>query len=327
MLLVTGGAGFIGSHMCKLLRENRIEHVVFDNLERGHERATGRSPIFFGDLRDRTSIDRLFSEFDIDTVLHFAGYIEVGESVAKPSQFYRNNVAGTLNLLEAMQRAKVGKIVFSSTAAVYGEPEHTPITEDHPTRPTSPYGRTKLIAEQMLADFDKAYGVRNVCLRFFNAAGSDPEGRLGEDHRPETHLIPNVLQAIAGKRDALKLFGTDYDTPDGTCVRDYVHVMDIADAHLLAINHLDKDGESRAFNLGTGSGHSVKEVIAAAEHVTERPAKYTECARREGDPARLVASSERIKSELGWSPKHTDLRDTIAHAWAWMQEFPDGYDH
>ncbi len=327
MVLVTGGAGFIGSHMCKLLRENRVEHVVFDNLERGHERATGRSPIFFGDLRDRVSIDRLFSEFEIDTVLHFAGYIEVGESVQKPSQFYRNNVGGTLNLFEAMQRAKVDKIVFSSTAAVYGEPNSTPITEDHPTAPTSPYGRTKQMIEQMLAEFSPAYGLRSVSLRFFNAAGADPDGRLGEDHRPETHLIPNVLLAIAGKRDTLKVFGTDYDTPDGTCVRDYVHVMDIADAHLLAMKHLQDGGETRTYNLGTGTGHSVREVIKAAEKVTGKKASVEEVGRRSGDPASLVASSDKIKAELGWKPNFVDLNETIGHAWSWMKEFPGGYDH
>jgi UDP-glucose-4-epimerase GalE len=326
MVLVTGGAGYIGSHMCKVLRENRIEHVVFDNLERGHERATGRSPIFYGDLRDRTSIDRLFSEFEIETVMHFAAYIEVGESTRKPSQYYRNNLGGTLNLLEAMARAKVGKIVFSSTAAIYGEPSEVPITEDHAKQPTNPYGRSKWMVEQMLDDFDAAYGLRSVRLRYFNAAGADPDGRLGEDHRPETHLIPNVLLAIAGRRDTLKVFGTDYDTPDGTCVRDYVHVMDIADAHLLALKHLDAGGGTRAYNLGTGTGHTVKEVLHAAETVTCKLASVEEVGRRAGDPARLVASAENIKRDLGWSPNYTSLEEMIGHSWDWMREFPMGYE-
>ncbi|MEX2244301.1 MAG: UDP-glucose 4-epimerase GalE [Fimbriimonadaceae bacterium] len=327
MVLVTGGAGYIGSHMCKVLRDARIEHVVFDNLEKGHERATGRSPIFFGDLRDRVSIDRLFSEFEIDSVLHFAAYSEVGESVKKPSQYYRNNVGGTLNLLEAMARASVEAVVFSSSAAVYGEPDKVPITEGHATVPTNPYGRTKLQCEQMLADFDEAYGLRYVALRYFNAAGCDPDGRLGEDHRPETHLIPNVLLSIAGKQDTLKLFGNDYNTPDGTCVRDYVHVMDVCAAHLLALKHLQGGGKSRTYNLGTGSGHSVKEVIKAAEAVTKKKAPVQKAARRPGDPAQLVASADKIKKDLKWKPKYTDLKETIGHAWQWMREFPGGYDN
>lgn len=327
MILVTGGAGYIGSHMCKLLREKRIEHVVFDNLERGHERATGRSPLFFGDLRDRTSIDRLFSEFEISAVLHFAGYIEVGESVNKPSQYFRNNVAGTLNLLEAMARSKVTRIVFSSTAAVYGEPDSVPITEDHPTRPTNPYGRSKLMIEQMLTDFGSAYDFRSVVLRYFNAAGADPDGRIGEDHNPETHLIPNVLLTAAGKRQTIKIYGTDYETPDGTCVRDYVHVMDLCNAHLLALTHLESDGTSKTCNLGSGKGWSVREVINAAEKVVGRTVAIEESARRAGDPAWLIASNDKARSELNWTPQYNDLEETIGHAWQWMKEFPSGYDH
>ncbi len=327
MVLVTGGAGYIGSHMCKVLRENRIDHVVFDNLEKGHERATGRSPVFFGDLRDRVSVDRLFAEFEIDTVLHFAAYSEVGESVKKPSQYYRNNVGGAQNLLEAMHRANVDKLVFSSTASVYGEPNEVPISEQHDTNPTNPYGRSKQMVEQMLADFAMAYGTRHVNLRYFNAAGCDPDGRLGEDHRPETHLIPNVLLALGGKHDTFKVLGTDYDTPDGTCVRDFVHVMDLCEAHLLAMNHLQNGGDPKTYNLGTGTGNSVREVLKAAEKATGRTCPIEEVARRPGDPARLVASSEKIKQELGWSPKYTDLEETIGHAWHWMREFPNGYDN
>jgi UDP-glucose 4-epimerase len=326
MVLVTGGAGYIGSHMCKLLREKRIEHVVFDNLEKGHERATGRSSVFFGDLRDRVSVDRLFAEFEIDAVLHFAAYSEVGESTKKPSQYYRNNVGGAQNLIEAMARAKVEKIVFSSTAAVYGEPTEVPITEDHPTNPKNPYGRTKRVVEQLLDDCANADGLRYVSLRYFNAAGADPDGRFGEDHRPETHLIPNVLMALTGKRPSLRIFGEDYETPDGTCIRDYVHVMDLCDAHLLALEHLNNGGEPRTYNLGTGKGHSVKEVITAAENVAKRKAVVEVETRRPGDPARLVASAEKIKKDLGWSPKYTDLEETIAHAHHWMKEFPHGYD-
>ena len=327
MILVTGGAGYIGSHMCKLLREKRVDHVVFDNLERGHERATGRSPIFFGDLRDRTSIDRLFTEFDIDAVLHFAAYIEVGESVRKPSQYYRNNVGGTLNLLEAMIRANVRKIVFSSTASVYGAPETDLITEDHPKSPTNPYGRSKLMVETMIQDFVEAYGLRSVCLRYFNAAGADPEGRIGEDHRPETHIVPNVLMAAAGKRDTIRLYGTDYDTPDGTCVRDYVHVMDLCSAHMLALGRLEEADGFKAYNLGSGDGKSVRQVIQTAEKVTGRSVAVEEVERRPGDPPRLVASSDLARSELGWKPMYPDLKDMVAHAWHWMQEFPGGYDH
>lgn len=327
MVLVTGGAGYIGSHMCKLLRERRIEHVVFDNLERGHERATGRSPIFFGDLRDRTSIDRLFSEFEITAVLHFAGYIEVGESVERPSQYYRNNVGGTLNLLEAMTRAKVKKVVFSSTAAVYGEPEEDTISEDQPFSPMNPYGRSKVMAETMLADFSRAYGMSVTVLRYFNAAGADPDGRFGEDHSPESHLIPNVLLAAAGKRDVFKIYGTDYETPDGTCVRDFVHVMDICEAHLLALEKMSGSGEFEVYNLGSGRGWSVREVLSAAQNVVGRQVVVEEGARRKGDPTRLVASNEKAKQLLGWSPKYNDLEETIGHAWHWMKEFPAGYDH
>ncbi|MCH7944646.1 MAG: UDP-glucose 4-epimerase GalE, partial [Armatimonadetes bacterium] len=318
--------GYIGSHVCKLLRERRIDHVVFDNLERGHQRAAGKSLVFFGDVRDRVSLDRLFSEFDIDLVMHFAAYIEVGESIEKPSQFYRNNVGGTLNLLEAMTRAGLDKLVFSSTAAVYGEPEYTPIDEQHPKNPTSPYGRSKWMVEQMLDDFDHAYGLKSVRLRYFNAAGADPDGRLGEDHRPETHLIPRILMAACGKAERFKLYGTDYDTPDGTCVRDYVHVMDLADAHLRAMDRLTDHGGSDAYNLGNGEGFSVRQVLDVAQKVVGKEIPAVESGRRPGDPAILVASSDKIRSQLGWEPQYADLETIVAHAWRWMSEFPDGYD-
>ncbi|MCH8977709.1 MAG: UDP-glucose 4-epimerase GalE [Armatimonadetes bacterium] len=326
MVLVTGGAGYIGSHVCKLLRERRIDHVVFDNLERGHQRAAGKSSVFFGDVRDRVSLDRLFSEFDIDLVMHFAAYIEVGESIEKPSQFYRNNVGGTLNLLEAMTRANIDKLVFSSTAAVYGEPEYTPIDEQHPKNPTSPYGRSKWMVEQMLDDFDTAYGLRSVRLRYFNAAGADPDGRLGEDHRPETHLIPRILMAASGKADGFKIYGTDYDTPDGTCVRDYIHVMDLADAHLRAMDSLKDQGGSDAFNLGNGEGFSVRQVLDVAQKVVGKDIPAAESDRRPGDPAVLVASSDKIRSQLEWTPQFADLETIVGHAWQWMSEFPEGYD-
>ena len=326
MVLVTGGAGYIGSHVCKVLRQSRIDHVIFDNVERGHQRAAGKSPIFYGDLRDRVSIDRLFTEFQIDVVMHFAGYIEVGESVENPSQFYRNNVGGSLNLLEAMMRASVGKIVFSSTAAVYGDPKSVPIEEDHAKAPTNPYGHTKLMVEQMLQDFSQSYDLRFIALRYFNAAGSDPDCVLGEDHRPETHLIPRILMAAAGKTPGFKVFGTDYDTPDGTCVRDFVHVMDLAQAHVLAMESLLGGCESNQYNLGNGAGFSVRDVLTEAERVVDAQIPCTDEARRAGDPAQLVASSKKIAKELGWKPEYPQVGTMIEHAWKWMQEFPDGYD-
>jgi len=326
MVLVVGGAGYIGSHVIKMLRERAIPHLVFDNLERGHRSAVQSSPLFEGDLRSREDLSRVFTENpEIDTVMHFAAYIEVGESVQDPSKFYFNNVYGVLLLLEAMRDHGVGQFVFSSTAAVYGEPQEVPIPETHPKSPTNPYGDTKLAVERMLAAFDRAYGLRSVCLRYFNAAGSDPDGVLGEDHRPETHLIPRILLAASGKAPQITVFGTDYDTPDGTCLRDYVHVMDLADAHLRAIDHLRSGKPSDQFNLGSGNGYSVKEMIAAAEAVVGEQIPVAFGPRREGDPARLIASSAKAREGLGWQPQWTDMKDIVGHAWAWMSANPDGY--
>lgn len=324
MILVCGGAGYIGSHMCKLLREKQINHLVFDNLERGHKDAIQASPFVQGDLRNPADIDQVFKNHKIDLVMHFAAYIEVGESTKDPSIFWQNNVLAVHNLLEAMRTNQVGKFVFSSTAAVYGEPVQIPIQEGDQKEPTNPYGATKLTVERMLQSYDSAYDLKSVCLRYFNACGCDPDGILGEDHRPETHLIPRILLAARGD-SGFKVFGTDYPTPDGTCIRDYVHVCDLAEAHLLAIQHLQAGGSSDQFNLGSGSGYSVKEVLTAAERVVGQsiPVEYAD--RREGDPAKLVASSDKIRSKLGWTPKFTNLEEIIGHQWSWMQANPVGY--
>lgn len=325
MILVVGGAGYIGSHVCKLLREVGEPHVVFDNLEKGHHEAIKGSPFVQGDLRSPDDLGRLFDSHQFDLAMHFAAYIEVGESVAKPAEFYENNVVGVLNLVNAMRAAGVERFVFSSTAAVFGEPEYVPIDEAHPRNPTSPYGDTKLAVERLLDAYDAAYGLKSVCLRYFNASGADPDCEIGEDHTPETHLIPRALLAILGKVPPLKLFGTDYPTPDGTCIRDYIHVSDLAQAHLLAAKHLRAGMPSAKFNLGTGTGYSVREVLDAAERVTGRPVPYEEAPRRAGDPARLVASNERAVQDLGWQPRLNDLDTIVRHAWSWFEAHPDGY--
>lgn len=325
MILVIGGAGYIGSHMLALLRDRGEPHLVFDNLETGHRQALQGSRLFEGDLRHREDILRALKENSVDTVMHFGAYIMVGESVAQPSEYYWNNFVGVLNLLDAMRECAVLRLVFSSTAAIFGEPQYVPIDEEHPKNPTSPYGDTKLAVERLLASFDRAYGIQSVCLRYFNAAGSDPAGVLGEDHDPETHLIPATILAALGKTPGLKVFGTDYDTPDGTCVRDYVHVCDLAQAHLLAIRHLREGGESRQYNLGNGKGFSVREVIDTVERVVGRPIPRETAGRREGDPAVLIASSDRIKADWGWSPEYPDLATIVEHAWRWRQSHPDGY--
>ena len=325
MILVIGGAGYIGSHMCKLLREQNEPHVVFDNLETGHEQALNGSRLVRGDLRKADDIKHAIEANHVDTVMHFGAYIMVGESVQKPAEYYENNFVGVMNLLNAMRDTGVLRLVFSSTAAVFGEPEYVPIDEDHPKDPTSPYGDTKLAVERMLAAYDRAYGIKNVCLRYFNAAGADPDGVLGEDHDPETHLIPAILLAGMGKTPGLKIFGTDYDTPDGTCVRDYVHVMDLAQAHLLAIKHLRDGGDSRRYNLGNGQGFSVRQVIDTVERIMGKPIPQETSDRRPGDPATLVASSERIRKDWGWTPKYPELDTIVQHAWAWREAHPDGY--
>lgn len=325
MILVCGGAGYIGSHMIKLLRVEGIDHVVFDNLERGNAPAIKDSKFIQGDLRNRSDIAKVLDQYPISLVMHFAAYIEVGESVKDPATFWENNVFAVWNLLEECRAREIKQIVFSSTAAVYGEPSIIPIPENHPKNPANPYGETKLAVERMLGGYNDSYGIRSVCLRYFNACGADPEGELGEDHRPETHLIPRVLLAAAGRAPEITVFGTDYETPDGTCIRDYVHVSDIADAHLLAIRYLKSGGATNRFNLGSGNGFSVKEVISAAKEVVGHDFPVGNGERRPGDPARLIADSTRAREVLGWKPKYDDVRVCVRHAWNWMQANPDGY--
>jgi UDP-glucose 4-epimerase len=321
-VLVTGGAGYIGSHAVLALQKAGYEAIVLDNLVYGHREIAEdvlKVKLIVGDTSDRALLDELFASHDIAAVMHFAAYAYVGESVSAPDKYYRNNVLGTLTLLEAMLAAKIETFVFSSTCATYGVPECVPITEDAPQRPINPYGKTKLMVEDILEDFDTAYDFRSVRFRYFNAAGADPSGQLGEDHNPETHLIPLVLLTALGKRESISIFGTDYSTPDGTCIRDYIHVSDLADAHVLGLEYLLKGGETAAFNLGNGNGFSVKEIIDAARSVTEREIKAVECDRRPGDPPMLVGSAAKAKQILGWQPQFNDIREIIAHAWQWHQ--------
>ncbi len=325
MILICGGAGYIGSITAYQMQQNGFECLIFDNLRRGHKPAARDIPFIEGDLHDEALLDEVFQKYPIDAVVHFAANSLVGESVEKPLEYYDNNVCATMHLLNAMVRNNVKNIVFSSTAAVYGEPEQVPITEDLPKNPTSPYGETKLAIEKMLAWCDRAYGVKSVCLRYFNAAGALPDGSLGEDHTPESHLIPLVLQVALGKREHIGIFGDDYPTKDGTCIRDYIHVLDLADAHCRAVIHLLDGKDSDRFNLGSGEGYSVNEIIALSREITGHaiPAKVTP--RRAGDPAVLIASSARAKETLGWAPKYS-LRDIISSAWAWHSSHPNGYE-
>ncbi|MCX7893537.1 MAG: UDP-glucose 4-epimerase GalE [Burkholderiales bacterium] len=316
-VLVVGGAGYIGSHMVKMLAARGHAVVTLDNFSTGHRDAVVAGRVVEADLADRAALDALFASGRFDAVMHFASFIQVGESVREPAKYYRNNFANTLNLLDAMVAAGVTRFVFSSSAAVFGEPERVPIDEAHPKRPINPYGRTKLMVEEALADYDAAYGLRSVSLRYFNAAGADPQGAIGERHDPETHLVPLVLQAASGRRPSVAVFGDDYDTPDGTCVRDYIHVVDLCDAHLLALDWMAAHGSSGAFNLGNGQGFSVREVIDTARRVTGRPIAVVASPRREGDPARLVADATLARRELGWNPRFAALDTIVAHAWAW----------
>lgn len=325
-VLITGGAGYIGSHTAAELLEKNEEIIIADSLERGHTEAVLGGKLVVGDLRDKEFLKRLFLENDIEAVIHFAAYIEVGESVANPLKFYNNNVVSTLNLLTAMSEAGVNKIVFSSTAATYGEPENTPILETDRTLPTNPYGETKLAVEKALKWADVSLGIKHVVLRYFNACGAHKSGRIGEDHNPETHLIPLIIQAALGKREDIKIFGNDYNTPDGTCVRDYIHVTDLANAHLLALEKLRKDNSSSIYNLGNGQGFSVKEVIDVVRKVTGRPIKEILSPRRPGDPAILIASSDKIKKELNWVPQYSDLSAIVESAWNWHNSHPAGYN-
>jgi len=318
-ILVVGGAGYIGSHMVNALRKAGSEVVVLDDLSGGHRDAVCAAQLYVGSLADRALIDGLFEDYRFDAVMHFASFIQVGESVRNPAAYYRNNLVNSVNLLDAMLAHGVKRFVFSSTAAIFGEPERTPIDELHPAAPINPYGRSKWMVEQILSDYEQAYGMQSVCLRYFNAAGADAEAGLGERHEPETHLIPLVLQAAAGKRAAISIFGNDYDTPDGTCIRDYIHVMDLCDAHLLALKHLLSGKGSARYNLGNGLGYSVQQVIDTARALTGREIAVRHEPRRAGDPARLVADSTRARAELGWEPRRAELERIVADAWCWEQ--------
>ena len=324
-ILVAGGAGYIGSHMTALLVEKGFQVVVADNLSTGHRQAVkGGAALRVGDVRDAAFLDRVFSEFSIDAVVNFAAFSLVGESVTDPLKYYGNNVGGAVSMLTAMKDHGVDKIVFSSTAATYGEPEKQPIEETDRTDPTNPYGGSKLAIEGLLKWCDRAYGIRYAALRYFNAAGANGEADIGEDHHPETHLIPIVLQCALGKRERVGIYGDDYPTPDGTCVRDYIHVRDLAAAHLLALEYLDRGGASGAFNLGSGDGFSVKEIIHTARQVTGKPIPAVTEPRRAGDPSVLIASNAKAREVLGWAPER-GLETIIADAWAWHSGHPDGY--
>jgi len=327
MILVIGGAGYIGSHMVKQLVQKGEQVVVFDNFSTGHRQAIVGGIIEQGDLLDPDSLHRVFRRYPIECVMHFAALIFAGESMREPARYYQNNVLGCWHLLEAMRVHQVQQIIFSSTAAVYGEPEQLPISEEHPLKPTSPYGETKRVMESMLHWYGMAYGIRAIALRYFNAAGADPDGELGEDHRPEEHLIPLVLFAAMGKRDHIAIFGSDYDTPDGTCIRDYIHVSDLCEAHYLALQRLRAGAPSTVYNLGNGQGYSVREVIRAAEQVVGKSIPVRYAPRRAGDPARLVASAEKARRELGWQPRYPALTTMIGHAYRWFLRHPDGYTH
>jgi len=320
MILVVGGAGYIGSEINKELNQAGFQTVVFDGLLSGHKEAVKWGEFVEGNLSNLEDIRRVFSKYKIDAVLNFAGFIEVGESVTDPQKYYFNNLVNNLNLLKVMKEFEVKKIIFSSTAATFGEPKYTPIDEAHPQWPINPYGWTKLMVERVLADYDVAYGLRYVALRYFNACGANEEADIGENHQPESHLIPLVLDAAIGKRENIKIFGTDYPTPDGTCVRDYIHVVDLASAHLLALKHLLDGGESRQYNLGNGKGFSVREVINAVKKVTGKEFTVLEVERRPGDPPILIASSDKIKKELGWNPQYTEIEEIVATAWKWHQK-------
>ncbi len=318
-ILVTGGAGYIGSHACKELSRWGYSPIVFDNLERGHGRAIKWGPLVIGDLANKDEIRSAIESFHIEAVVHFAAFAYIGESVQNPGLYFRNNVANTLNLLDAMTETKVRDIVFSSTCAVYGVPGVLPITEDTPVAPINPYGESKLQVERILACYEKAHGLRWSALRYFNAAGADPDGEIGENHSPETHLIPLAMQAALGHAAPLQIFGTDYPTADGTAIRDYIHVTDLADAHVRALAYLFSGGESGAFNLGTGQGISVKEIVREIEAISKLRVPVIEAARRPGDPPQLVANTLRANRILGWSPKYSDVRTIVQTALRWEQ--------
>ncbi|RMG23520.1 MAG: UDP-glucose 4-epimerase GalE [Methanobacteriota archaeon] len=315
--LVVGGAGYIGSHMLVLLKEKGVDTVVFDNLSTGHRNSVLYGEFVHGDLADAQHLEWLFNQYDFDIVLHFASSISVSESVSDPLKYYKNNVVNTLNLLDAMIRHNVMNIVFSSSAAVYGEPQSVPMDEKHPKFPVSTYGRSKLMVEQVLADFALAYGLKYVVLRYFNAAGADPYGRLGELHEPETHLIPLALRVAAGKAESLNVYGDDYNSEDGTCIRDYIHVSDLCRAHWMSMNYLIDSNQSDVFNLGTGEGVSVRRVVNICRQITGREIRVRYQPRRQGDPVELVADPRKAMATLGWKPELSNIETIIAHAWSW----------
>lgn len=320
MILIVGGAGYIGSHINKELNKQGYKTVIFDSLVKGHKEAIKWGELFEGDLGNIEDIRGVFKKYQIEAVLHFAAFIEVGESVKDPQKYYKNNVANTLNLFQVMLENDVKKIIFSSTAATFGNPQYSPIDEKHPQDPINPYGQAKLMVEKILADYDLAYGLKYVALRYFNACGADLDGEIGENHSPESHLIPLILDAALGKREDIKIFGTDYPTADGTCIRDYIHVTDLAEAHILALKKLMDGGDSDRFNLGNGSGFSVKQVIEVAKKVTGVDFKVTEVERRAGDPPELIADSKKAKEILKWEPKYFDLETIISSAWNWHKK-------
>ncbi|OGS26284.1 MAG: UDP-glucose 4-epimerase GalE [Elusimicrobia bacterium RIFOXYB2_FULL_48_7] len=324
-ILVVGGAGYIGSHMVAELLDNGHDAVILDNLSKGHRKAVLGGEFIKGSLLDQKCLDKVFSGNRIDAVMHFAADSQVGESMVKPDQYFRNNDVGGLNLLDAMNKHGVKKIIFSSTAAIFGEPDKIPIEENNTKLPTNPYGESKLIFEKILNWYDKIFGIKYAALRYFNAAGAHKSAKIGEDHKPETHLIPIVLQAALGQREQVDIFGGDYETADGTCVRDYVHIIDLAQAHLLALEKLAQGSQSTQYNLGHGQGFSVKQVLKAAEEVTGKKIKSRIAPRRAGDPAKLIASSSKIKKELGWKPRYEDIHSIIDSAWKWHKSHPNGY--
>ncbi|KGH57996.1 UDP-glucose 4-epimerase [Oenococcus oeni IOEB_8417] len=326
-VLVTGGAGYIGSHTVDRLLAHGDRVSVVDNLWTGHRQAVPDQAKFYeADVRDKTALKKIFDENDFDAVVHFAALTQVGESMKKPLFYFDNNTFGVISLLEAMRDHNVKKIVFSSSAATYGVPKHNPITEDEIQKPINPYGLTKLQMEQIMAWSDQAYGIKGVALRYFNVAGAKADGSIGEDHNPETHMIPNILMVAQGKKDKMVIFGDEYNTPDGTNVRDYVHVVDLADAHVLALEYLQRENKSNRFNLGTETGMSNKQLISAAKKVTGIDFKVEIGPRRAGDPDALVASPKKAKEVLGWDPKLSNVEDEIKSAWNWMTKHPNGYD-
>lgn len=325
-VLVTGGAGYIGSHTVRALAEAGHQVTIYDSLEKGHAAAVAGFPLVRGELADEARLEQTLRDTAAEAVVHFAAYINVGESATDPGKYFANNTAGTLSLLRAMTRTGASRIVFSSTAAVYGEPEEVPIPESAAKRQENAYGSSKWMVEQLFEWFEKAHDLRSVSLRYFNAAGAHPSGEIGEDHQPETHLIPLTLQVALGQRAEIAMFGDDYDTPDGTCVRDYVHVCDLASAHVLALDALARGARREAYNVGNGSGFSVKQVVEVSRKVTGHAIPATVKPRRPGDPARLVASSERLRKELGWTPRWPDLREIVSTAWTWHFSHPHGYE-